>query len=320
MDYKYGVCSGLLGELKTRFVSYQPARTLEERFKLASRIKDLDGLEIGYPGDFQNRKKLKELIDKYGFEIAAVNLKVRGLDFMSDGSFSSPLKKAVDTAITWGREALDAACEVGCNVVTSCPLNDGFDYPFEMDYDYAWDQTVDGIREVAKHRDDINFAIEYKLSDPRTRSLISNMGETLILARQSERSNVGVTLDFGHCLIARENPSLSAAMAARENRLFHIHLNDNDRIADTDLVTGMVHFWETLEFFYYLPRTGYKGWLVTDVVPKAIDPALVFTRTIEIHKQFLNLAESINSFGLREMIRNRDLMSVFEKLKTLISI
>ncbi len=318
MAYKYGVCSGLLGEQEVRWMAYQPARDLEQRFELASRIEGLHGLEIGYPGDFQDRPKLKKLIEKYEFEIAAVNLKVRGPDFMTKGSFTSPEQKAVDTAITWGKEALDAAIDVGCQTVTSCPLNDGFDYPFEMDYALAWDQMVAGISEVAGHRDDVNLAIEYKLSDPRTRSLISNVGEALILARQTERANVGVTVDFGHCLIARENPSQAAAMAAKEQRLFHVHLNDNDRIADIDLVTGTVHFWETLEFFYYLPKLGYKGWLVTDVFPKALDPAAVFTKTIEIHRRFVELAESINTFGLEELIRQRDLIGVFDKLQTLI--
>jgi xylose isomerase len=320
MTYKYGVCSGLLGEQKSRWMPYQPARDLEQRFQLAAKIEGLDGLEIGYPGDFQERTTLKDLIEKYSFEIAAVNLKVRGPDFMEKGSFTSPEQKAVETAIRWGKEALDAAIDVGCQVVTSCPLNDGFDYPFEMDYADAWEQMVDGIRQVAAHRDDVKLAIEYKLSDPRTRSLISNVGETLILARQTERPNVGVTIDFGHCLIARENPSLAAALAAKEDRLFHVHLNDNDRIADIDLVTGTVHFWETLEFLYYLPKLGYQGWLVTDVFPKMLDPALVFTKTIEIHKRFVELAEAINSFGLADLMKKRDLIGVFEKLQTLIKI
>ena len=318
MDYKYSVCSGLLGELRTRFVSYQPPRSLEEKFELAARIQGLNGLELGYPADFQDVKKLKGLLLRYGLGVSSVNLKLRGPDFMLKGSFSSPEAKAVNTAISWGKEALDAAADVSCGVVTTFPLNVGFNYPFEMDYSYAWQQMVDGIREVAKHRKDIKFSIEYKLSDPRTRSLVSNVGEALCLARQTERSNVGITIDFGHCLIARENPSHAATLAALENRLFHIHLNDNDRIADTDLITGMVHFWETLEFFYYIPKLNYKGWLVTDVFPKANDPGEVFTRTIEIHKRFVALAKDLDDFELTGLIRNRDLMGVCEKLQNLI--
>ncbi len=314
MNYKYGVCSGLLGEQRTRWMPYQEKRDLEGRLKIASKIRGLDGVEVGYPGDFQSPGALKSLLEKYELEVAAVNLKVRGPSFMYKGSFSSPEKQAVDTAIKWGKEALDAAADCGCGVVTTCPLNDGFDYPFEVEYGTAWDGMVSGISSVASHRSDINLAIEYKLSDPRTRSLVSNVGEALLLARQTEKSNVGVNLDFGHCLIARENPAMSVAMAVREKRLFHVHLNDNDRVADIDLATGTIHYWETLEFLWYLKEYGYQGWLVTDVYPKENDVAEVFSRTIELQKRYLALTEKIDDVDFSSVLRERNVMNTWKKM------
>ncbi len=319
MTYQFSVCSGLLGEQKTRFIPYQPYRSLEEKFELASRVKGLDGLELGYPGDFEDVRKLKGLLSRYELRVSSVNLKVRGPDFMEKGSFTSPEKKALDSAIAWGKEAMDAVVEFDCDVITTCPLNDGFDYPFEMDYTHAWEKMIDGIRQVAEHRDDVKFAIEYKLSDPRTRSLISNVGEALFLARRTGRKNVGITLDFGHALIARENPSQAASMAAMEDKLFLVHMNDNDRVSDFDLVSGTVHFWETLEFFYYLPKLDYRGWIVTDVFPKSIDPARVFSITIEMQKRYIERAKTIDSLDIEEQVLDRDLMGVFEKLQTVVS-
>jgi len=320
MTYQFSVCSGLLGEQNTRFIPYQPFRSLEEKFELASRIKGLDGLELGYPENFADLKKLKELLARYELGVSSVNLKVRGPDFMQHGSFTSPEKIAVESATAWGKEAMDAVVEVGGSVVTTCPLNDGFDYPFEMEYTSAWEKMIDGIRQVAEHRDDVNLAIEYKLSDPRTRSLVSNVGEALFLAQKTGRKNVGITLDFGHALIARENPSQAASMAAMENRLFLVHLNDNDRVSDIDLITGSVHFWETLEFFYYLPKLNYQGWLVTDVFPKSLDPAQVFSTTIDMQKRYIERAKFIDSLGIREQLLERDLMGVFEKLLPVVSV
>ena len=314
MTYKSSVASGLLGEQRTRWMDYQPYRSIEEKLELASKIKGLDGIELGYPNDFQDVNKIKSLLSDHSLEVSSVNLKVRGPELMYDGSFSSPNKEAVTTAIDWGKEALDAAATFNCNVVTTCPLNDGYDYPFEMDYQVAWQQTVDSIRQVAAHRQDVNIAIEYKLSDPRTRSLISNVGEALLLARQTGQDNVGVTLDFGHALIARENPSHAAILAAEEQRLFLVHMNDNDRVADIDLMTGSIHYWETLEFFYYLRKINYRGWIVADVYPKENDPAQIFSQTISRQKRFAELANELTQTDIGAKIKNRDLIGVFEKL------
>lgn len=313
-EYSYAVCSGLLGGQNSRWMSYQPPRNIEEKLELAGRIQGLDGLELGYPGDFQDWSKLKSLLDRYDLAVPAVNLKLRGPKTMYQGSFSSPTTEAVETARKWGKEALDAAAEVGAYCVTTCPLNDGFDYPFETDYADSWYHMVDAIGDVASHRDDINLAVEYKLSDPRTRSLLTNVGETLLFARQTGRANVGVTLDLGHCLIARENPAMSVALAAGENRLFHVHLNDNDRVADIDLMTGTVHFWETLEFLHYLHRYSYSGWLVSDVYPKSLDPAAFFSATIRMQKTYVRLSENLYACGLEEPARRRDLLGVLARL------
>jgi xylose isomerase len=45
------------------------------------------------------------------------------------------------------------------------------------------------------------------------------------------------------------------------NRLMHLHLNDNYRATDDDMIPGSVHTLEWVEFFYWLDRTGYDGWL-----------------------------------------------------------
>jgi xylose isomerase len=291
---------------------------LEEKFALAAQITGLNGLELGYPNDFQDPMHLNELLDRYQFGISSVNIKLRGPGFMKDGSLTSPDPCALETAVAWGKEALDAAAAFGCTIVTTCPLNDGYDYPFEMDYGFAWRQMVDAARTIASHRPEVRLAIEYKLSDPRSRSLIANVGEALTFARQTGCANVGVNVDFGHALIARENPAQSAVLAASEDRLFLVHANDNDRIADLDLMTGSVHFWETLEFFYYLPGLNYSGWIVTDVLPKALPPDRFFSRTIAVQKQYVQAAAMLDGETLQELIRQRDLLSVFEMLHQLL--
>lgn len=57
-------------------------------------------------------------------------------------------------------------------------------------------------------------------------------------------------------------------MLSRANRLFHVHLNDNDRGCDWDMIPGGHHLWEFAEFFYYPRQVRYEDdWYAYDVFP-----------------------------------------------------
>lgn len=67
-------------------------------------------------------------------------------------------------------------------------------------------------------------------------------GSALLLVDEINRPNMGLTLDFGHCLAAGENPAQSVAMVGSRGKLFGIQLNDGyTRIgAEDGLIFGSV--------------------------------------------------------------------------------
>ena len=67
-----------------------------------------------------------------------------------------------------------------------------------MDYEAIWEAETDAIREVADHNPSIQISIEYKPSEPRAFSLLSNLAMTLLAIKKVDRPNLGVTLDFAH--------------------------------------------------------------------------------------------------------------------------
>jgi xylose isomerase len=109
------------------------------------------------------------------------------------------------------------------------------------------------------------MAVEYKPKEPRNRSYISNVATALLTVEQIGEPNCGITLDYGHALVAYESPAESVALLKQcGNKLFHVHMNDNYRLWDDDMMVGSVHLIEYLEFFYWLRRTEYNGWLSVD--------------------------------------------------------
>ncbi len=76
--------------------------------------------------------------------------------------------------------------------------------------------------------------------------------------------NLKGVLDTGHALQAQESLAEDLVFLREHNRLGIIHLNDNYRDADPDLLVGTIAFWDNLEFFYYLNKTNYNGTLEID--------------------------------------------------------
>jgi len=97
-------------------------------------------------------------------------------------------------------------------------------------------------------------------------SLISTVGKALLIAEEIELDNVGVNMDTGHALMGFENLAESAVLLHRYKRLFYLHLNDNYRDWDYDMIVGGVHIWETLELLYWLNKLGYDGWYTLDLI------------------------------------------------------
>ena len=56
---KLAIISAFLGGVKNRYIIYEEDRILEDKFRLASRMKGIDGLELCYPADFENFDLLK---------------------------------------------------------------------------------------------------------------------------------------------------------------------------------------------------------------------------------------------------------------------
>jgi xylose isomerase len=203
---------------------------------------------------------------------------------------------------------------MGADDVLLWPGQDGFDYPFQVDYDECWVLLIDGIGEVASHRPDVKVSIEYKPKEPRTNLFVRNAGVLLYLLDRIGLPNVGATVDLGHSLVAGENPAEAATLLAREGKLFQVHVNDNYRDWDHDLIVGSVSFWETLEFLYWIRKSGYDGWYVVDVFPYREDGFRALQQCVRNIERLLDLADSLMKTDIRSFMEKADAISSFDVL------
>lgn len=316
---KLSVITGFLGEVRNRYMQYQGNRSPAEKLAMASRIQGLDGLELCYPADFENPAELKALLARYPFGISGINFRSRRTGKWWRGSFisekSSERREVVDDL----KRAMDCAAELGCHRVTTCPLNEGADTLFEVDYLRVYDYAAETFSAACAHNRNIRLCIEYKKNDPMARCIFGTAGETLSFCLLAGADNLGATLDVGHALYAGERPAQSAALLARAGRLFYVHLNDNDGRWDWDMLPGAFHLWEFVELFYTLRKLGYTDdWYAFDVYPKEIDTVENFNAAMRLTRKLEALTDRIDGARMEQLLRERNCSKTIPYLYSLL--
>jgi xylose isomerase len=235
----------------------------------AAQVPGLNAVDLNYPDhvDGVDRKEMKSLLDGLGLSINGFAMRFYSEPGFKLGAFTNPDPRLRRVAIDQTKRGIDQMLEVGGSLMTLWMGQDGFDYSFQADYAKLWDQTQEAMVEVADHAPGVEISIEYKPNEPRSFSLMPDIGTTLLAIHEMGRQNIGVTLDFAHVLYADEMPAFAAALAARSKRLFGVHLNDGYGKRDDGLMVGQVHPVQTLELLYVLDQINYTRAIYFDTFP-----------------------------------------------------
>ena len=242
----------------------------------AAKVQGLNAVDLNYPDHLENAnlKEMKHHIDDLGLAVNGFAMRYYSDPGFKIGAFTNPDAKLRRLAIDQTKRGIDQMLELGGNLMTLWMGQDGFDYSFQADYAKLWDQTLQAMAEVADHARDSEVSIEYKPNEPRSFSLMPDIGTTLLAIRELNRKNVGVTIDFAHVLYANEMPAYAVALAARSSKLFGVHLNDGYAKRDDGLMVGTVHPIQTIELLYVLEEIGYDRPIYFDTFPDTtgLDP------------------------------------------------
>ncbi|NLF29778.1 MAG: sugar phosphate isomerase/epimerase [Planctomycetes bacterium] len=303
MTWKYSANLGFFGARLNKFYQFRPQRTLAEKFELAAAA-GVQGVEVKFPGDGDDADELKGLLERHRLALSAVNVDTKDVNHFRYGALSAADPAARAEAVRRLRAGMDLAASLGCGLVTTCPLSDGYDYPFQIDYADAWGRFIDSVKAAVSHRDDVTLLLEYQPREPHAKILLSNVGAMLHVAAQVDAPNLGANFDVGHSFAAGEAPAEAAALLASRGLLRYIHTNDNTGDGgDWDMVSGSVHFWHWVELVHTLSRLGYDGWLGADIEPKTDGPAELYRTNILMIRRMDALVDRLGFQRLADMIR-----------------
>ncbi|MCD6318633.1 sugar phosphate isomerase/epimerase [Candidatus Aerophobetes bacterium] len=317
---KFSAVASVFDSCADRFVQtgYSRKKSFKELLEAAKKVPDLTGVELvgGWHLKDGNAREVIKMVENYGLKVAIILPELWSSAKWGRGSFTSNDEKIRREAIDQVKRSMDLAKEINCNLVNLWFGQDGYDYCFQADYIKAWDRIIDGLIECADYLPDVKIAIEYKIKEPRTHCYVGTVGKVALLTYQVNRLNVGVTLDVGHALEAYENMAESVALLKRfGDKLFHLHLNDNYRLWDDDMIPSAVHLIEFLELLYWLDRIEYNGWYSVDIFPYREDGTKAVIESIEWIKGLFRVLDKMNKDEIERIIQKGDATESSEILR-----
>ncbi|RED95665.1 sugar phosphate isomerase/epimerase family protein [Marinoscillum furvescens] len=313
---KQSIITAFLGSTRDRFSDYQQPTELEQRLQLAAQVPGVSGVEVVYPYETGEAEATLALMKKYNLEFAAINANIKKEINWVPGAISRPQEELRKGALEIIRGAKDFAKKVGAPLVTVCPLSDGFDNLFQVDYPKAWRNMVDAIAEAADYLPEIPLFIEYKINETRVNCHLDSCAKSIVLLKDVQNSSTGITIDFGHSLLAKENPAQVLALCEESNIDYYLHTNDNDWNFDWDLIGASRNFLHTVEFFFYAKEYGYNKFFTADASPRIFDMMGFFTQHAKMNQAIWNLVEGLDRAKYRKLMAEERHMDLMELVRT----
>lgn len=318
MKNEFKLASNLcpFSRLSDRFVptGYGRGYSFDKQLEMLSEIDGISGVALGWPSQFKDGSQLRKAVKKHGLGLATLDANIYTEARFKQGSLSNPDPKIRRAAVKRIKETIDAAVEAGAPDINLWPGHDGFDYFFQGHYADAWRFLAEGLEEIAAYNPVMPVSIEYKCKEPRANMFVANAGKALLLVNKIAKPHVGITLDVGHSLAALENPAECAVLAMREGRLNQIHVNDNYRDWDHDLIPGSVNVWDFIEFFYWTRKLGYKGWYCIDSYPYREDGVQALQRASQVCHKCWRIAGRLIEMNIESLLHRQKHLEIMRLL------
>jgi xylose isomerase len=315
---KFSAGLWIYGIIPDRYLpsGYQKLIDLESKLVEAKDSLGVEAIELPYGPilNLENVTEIEKMFKKVGLKISSLTVNVVGDQKWAKGSISNPDPLIRVQAKQMIKDAMKAAKQLHVKTVNLWMGQEGFDYPFEADYSNLWLLIQNGLTECAKSQPEIELCIEYKRMEPRARNIPNSATQALLFAINSGCDNLKVTIDIGHAILGGENPSQSLTLLKDFNKLGHIHINDNYADWDWDMVAGVNHWWQLVEFCYHLQEINFDQYVVLDIFPYRQSAKAASELSIKGFKKAWKLAEKLDRRMVTEAHKNQDALTIFNQL------
>ena len=215
-----------------------------------------DGVELPMFNLELDYKSLGESLDSMGLARTAVT--IRGEEDNPISPDASVRAKGVELT----KQTLDCCAAAGVETLVG-PYHSALGYfSGAGPTDDEWKWGVDSMRQVAEHAGQVGVKLGVEALNRFECYFLNTHGDSARFVQEVDHPACGMMYDTFHSNI--EEKSVTDAVNAGGDKLFHIHISENDRSTPGE---GAVR-WD--ENFDAIVKSGYDGWIVIEAFGLAL--------------------------------------------------
>ena len=195
------------------------------------------------PGQIISRaKELKKVLDDHGLIPEFVAPRLWEDARTIDGGYTANDPDCRRYALDRSKKAIDIAAALGTDLLVLWLAREGTYIRESKDSKVATERIVDAINQMLAYSPSIRICVEPKPNEPMDHSYIPTTGHAIALSLQcSDPERVGVNIESAHAILAGLDPSDEMGFALSFNKLWTVHLNDQNGLKfDQDKTFGSV--------------------------------------------------------------------------------
>lgn len=176
-----------------------------------------------------------------------------------DGAFTSNSASDRAYAIDRAKRAVDIARELDCNNYVLWLAREGSYIREAKDAKAAIGRIVDACNAILEHDKNIRILGEAKPNEPMDQAYLPTVGHMVGLCyRTVDPSRSGVLIESAHSILAGLDPADDMAYALWHNKLWSVHLNDQNGLKyDQDKTFGSADLRRAFDQVWVLEKSGY---------------------------------------------------------------
>ncbi len=176
-----------------------------------------------------------------------------------DGAYTSNSESDRRYALDRTRRAVDIAREIGTRNLVLWLAREGTYVREAKDAKAAIGRLLDAFNAILEHDPEIRILGEAKPNEPMDQAYLPTVGHMIGLCyRTIDPSRAGVLIESAHSILAGLDPSDDMAYALWHDRLWSVHLNDQNGLKyDQDKTFGSVDLRRAFDQVWVLDKSGF---------------------------------------------------------------
>ncbi|HEX8833835.1 MAG TPA: TIM barrel protein [Abditibacteriaceae bacterium] len=254
----------------------------------------------------QRAVEVKKMLDDHGMQAEFVAPRLWEDERGIDGPVTSNNAQNRQWALERGKRAIDVARLLGTERFVWWPAREGTYIRESKDARTAFGHMLEWTNALLEYGPEIKIMGEMKPNEPMDLMFLPTTGHFLAFAYQTiAPERVGVLIESAHAILAGLDPSDEMAYAISHDKLWGVHLNDQNGLKyDQDKTFGAVDLRRAFNQADVLVRNGFgqNGEIVgLDVKAMRTQPAEQSHLHLKHSKEiFLDLVELVHSIDRQE--------------------